>query len=136
MFYNLAQYLKTQFPSEVIYTNERYLITGQTEIPDRNILVKEAGGIEQAWTQYSEPEIQVICRDSSVVKARKLAYDVFEEITSRFGLILPSITVDSVIYPSIQTAQIKAQQTPYHIGKDEEGRSEFGNNYQIIYGRL
>lgn len=135
MFYNLVEYLKTEFPTETIYSNGRRLISGQSVIPDRNVLVNESGGVEQPWTLYSEPELQIITRDSSVVGARALSMSIFEEITSRFGLILPAVTVDSIVYPAVQVAQIKAQQNPYYKGEDEEGRSEFANNYLIIYRR-
>lgn len=135
MIYQFIQYLKTEFPAELIYTNERILISGQTVIPDRNILIIETGGPPQPWTKYTEKSIQIICRDSATPKTRKLAWDIFNNITDRFGLQLPLATVDGIIYNSIQSAQITAIQEPQSIGADKEGRSRFSTNYKIIYNR-
>lgn len=136
MIYQFTEYLKNQFPAEVIYCNGRILLSGQTAIPDRNLLINETGGIEQPWTQYVEKTVQIIARDFAVPKARKLAWDIYEHITSRFGLQLPLVTVDGVVYNSIQSAQITALQEPFNLGADEEGRSQFTTNYKIIYNRV
>lgn len=135
MIYNLVELLRNQFPTETIYANGRVLIAGQESIPDRNILVNETGGNEKPWILYHEPTYQIITRDKDAPKARKLAFDVFEFLTSRFGLILPAITVDGTVYPDIQTAQISAIQIPYNLGADSEGRIEYTTNYKIIIMR-
>jgi hypothetical protein len=124
-----------EFPAEIIYTNERILISGQTSIPDRNVLVIETGGQADPWTKYTEKTVQILTRDSATPKARKLAWDIFNKITDRFGLQLPVATVDGITYNSIQSAQITAIQEPQSIGADEESRSRFSTNYKIIYNR-
>lgn len=132
MIYNLAQYLRTEFPAEIIYADVKSIITGQESVSDRIVILRDTGGTEQAWTRYTEATVQVVTRDTNNPGARQLAYDILEEITSRFGLILPPIIVGSTTYPAIETAQIKAIQRPYCLGADENGRIEYTTNYQIV----
>ncbi len=136
MFYNFIQYLRDEFPAETIYSNGRILIAGQTVIPDRNLLVNESGGGEQPWTQYSQPTVQIIARDFAVTDARKLAWDIYNKISSKFGQQFPLATVDGIVYNAIQSAQITGLQEPFNLGPDIEGRYEFTTNYKIIYNRV
>jgi hypothetical protein len=133
MIYNLVQYLRGQFPTEVFYANVIHLVSGQQSVPDRIVLVRESGGFEQPWTRFSEPTVQIITRDTNQPASRKLAYDIFNDITSRFGLILPSIVIGATTYNEIQTAQISAIQKPFCLGADENGRIEFTTNYKVIF---
>lgn len=131
MIYNFTQLLKDQFPSETIYTNGRLSIGG-AEIPDRNLLVNESGGVERPWIRTKTATVQIIARDRDTVACRDLAYDVFNFLTSRFGLLLPSVIVGGLTYPEFKSAQITAIQLPYNLGSDEEGRIEYSTNYEII----
>jgi len=133
MIYNLVQYLRTEFPNEIIYANVEHLMSGQESVPDRIVIVRETGGSETPWFRFSEPTIQILTRDTTNPGARKLAFEIFNKITSRFGLILPAIVVDSETHPALETAQISAIQKPFCIGIDENGRTEFTTNYKIIF---
>lgn len=135
MIYNLVEYLKNEFPTELFYTNTRIKTATQTVIPDRNALIKETGGPEKPWIQFVRKTVQILTRDKIDPKARKLAWDIYKKITSRFGLILPAVAVDGVNYPEIQTCQISAIQEPYPLGADESGRIEYTTNYEILYRR-
>ena len=132
MIYNFAQLLKDQFPSELVYTNGRTLIVGQDSIPARNILVMETGGTEKPWNRFRNASVQILARDDDVTDARELAYDVFNFLTSRFGLLLPGVTVNGKLYPGFKTAQIAAIQLPHFIGLDTESRNVYSTNYEII----
>lgn len=133
MIYNLVQYLRTEFPAETIYANVEHLITGQESVPDRRVVVRETGGSETPHFRFSQPTVQILVRDTNNPGARTLAFEIFEKITSRFGLILPAIVVDGVIHPALQTAQISAIQKPYCLGIDDNGRTEFTTNYKLIF---
>ena len=133
MIFNLVQYLRTEFPTETIYADVEHLTSTQEHIPDRRIIVSDTGGTEQPWTRYSEPTVQILVRDTNNPASRKLAYDIFNELTSRFGLILPAIIVGSITYPQIETAQIIAIQKPYCLGADDNGRIEYTTNYKITF---
>jgi len=131
--YSFAQYLKNQFPAETIYLNGRHLISGQEEIPDRNVLINDTGGSVKPAILYIEKSVQIICRDVSKVGAMELSYNIYEDIKSRFGLLLPETVVNGITYASKKVAQISAIQQPYYIGEDDQGRTEYVNNYQIIF---
>ena len=130
MIHNLAALLRTQFPTLTIFVNG---ITGAA--PDRCLRLDDSGGSEKPWTLYDNYGVQLRARDVDAPKARKLIYDVYLYLTSRFGLILPSATVDGVVYPAVQTAQISATQMPFNLGFDDEGRSNYTCNFQIIRQR-
>jgi len=135
MIYNLVEHLKTQFANERIYCNARIQVATEDFIPDRCVLVTETGGGETPWFQYVRKTVQILCRDFDIPKTRKLAWDIYSFITSRFGLILPQVVVDGVTYPAIQTAQISAMQEPFCLGADETSRIEFTTNFLIYYVR-
>lgn len=135
MIYNLVEYLRAEFPAEIIYTNARTPIGIDEEIADRCSLIRETGGPEQPWTGYVEKTAQILSRDKDTPKARKLAWDIYNKIQSIFGLILPAATIDGIVYPAIQTAQMSSIQQPYCLGDDGEGRMEFTTNFKIIYRR-
>jgi hypothetical protein len=135
MIYNLVEYLRGQFPLEKFYCNLKNLEITQTSIPDRIVIVNETGGNEMPYFLYVKQTAQIRCRDFDVTKTHRLAWAIFKNITSRFGLILSAVTVDGVVFPAIQTAQISAIQLPQNMGVDAEGRTEFVNNYEIIYRR-
>lgn len=135
MVYNLTKHLRDKLPAETIYTGQRVKTAGQSVIPARCLLVKESGGTEGPWTQYQVLTVQIIARDVDGPKARALAYLVYDELQGRFGLLLPQATVDGVVHGQVKTAQISAIQVPYDLGPDEEGRTEYVTNYQIIRER-
>jgi len=128
MIYNLIQYLKTNFPAEIIYAN--YELANS---PDRIILIKETGGPIVPRVKFASPVIQVMCRDIDTVKARMISYDIYDLINDVYGLVLPAVTIDGETYASIQLAQISANQQPYPFGVDEQGRYVFINNYRIHF---
>ena len=132
MIYQLVNYLKTKFPTVSFYANVFYKKSTEKFPPDKGVLVKETGGGDQPWSRFATPTIQVFVRDISVTSARKISNDIFEDLHSRFGLELGTVTVDGVVYPKITTAQIKAIQRPYCIGVDEQGRADFVTNYQFV----
>jgi hypothetical protein len=132
MIYNIVQYLRDELPTETIYPNAAIKINPAINIPDRIVIVKETGGIETAWFQFQTRTIQIICRDIDQPKARSLALEVHSKINNKFGLLLPSITVDGTVYPQIESAQISANALPQSVGFEPEGRAEFSTNYRII----
>lgn len=133
MIYNLVQLFRTEYPAITVYANTRELVGSQTVVPDECILVKETGGDPGVWARIKRPTVQIVTRAKSTPRAKELADNIFELINSRFGLILPAITVDTTVYPAIHTAQINALQNPFNLGKDSQGRTQFTTNYQVHY---
>ena len=133
MVYNFVQYLRTKFPTETIYSNIEFKTASQESVPDRMIIVQSTGGTEQPFTRYSEPTVQVRVRDTNDPEAYALVYNIFNEMTSRWGLILPAIVVGVNTHPAIETAQIIGIQKPYCLGADENGRIEYIVNFKITF---
>lgn len=136
MFYNLVQFLRDEFPAENIYSNTRIKLSTKDSVPDRAVCVIDTGGPVKPWIEDVDKSIQVLVRDVDDPKSRKLAWNIFEKLTSRFGLILPAAAVDGTNYPEIQTSQISAIQEPSSLGADESGRIVYTTNYEILYRRV
>ncbi len=127
MINNLVEYLRVQLPLEAFYINNR------SNADDRCVLVMETGGGDTPWFHYETPTFQILCRDIDSVTSRELAYKIYKLLHGRFGLTLPTITVNSIVYAAKQTAQIKAITKPQGLGFDDNNRFEFTTNYQIVY---
>ena len=72
MLYNLVQYLRTNFPTKLIYADKIIQRSTQNNVPDELVIVKESGGIQEAYYQWVEQTIQIICRSNNLPDARKL----------------------------------------------------------------
>ena len=132
MIYNWTEYLRTKFPAEIFFSNQRHQIGGAS-IPDKCVLSKEYGGIKEPWIGTLQKAIQVTVRDFEIPSARELAYSIYNEMHDKYGLVLSASTVDGVVYPQLHTAEIKANQEPFCIGTDSEGRIEFTINFTIYF---
>jgi hypothetical protein len=133
MIWNLQRYLELKFPNEIFYVNIRYKQFPDSEVPDRNILIIETTGTEEAWYKYKQVFLQFIARDIDTVKARALAELIYKELHGRFGMHLDAVNVGGNVYPEIETGQISSQSTPQSIGEDEGGRPEFSFTMKILY---
>ena len=133
MIFNLVKYLKNNLTTETIFANARLKIDSAVQIPDRVVLVNESGGGDTPHFRYETPTYQVLCRDIDPVKCRELAYSVYNLLHSKFALILPSVTVNSTVYPSKTVAQSKALNKPQSIGYDDNGRAEYSTNFVFDY---
>lgn len=129
MIFNLVKYLKNQLPIETIYANQRI----GAIVPDRNIIVRETGGPVTPWSRWVHQTAQIIARDFDPVKCKVLSESVYTLLHRQYGLILPEETAGTTTYAALTTAQITAIQKPYPLGVDDEGRTEYVNNYEIFY---
>jgi hypothetical protein len=132
MIYQLQSYYESQHPAETFYSNRKDILTGNTQVADRIVLLTEMGGPETAWFQFQERIIQIVCRDEDVYGCRKLAYEIHETINNRFGLILPSVTIGTDVFPQQIIAQISSNSLPQNMGADENGRARFVVNYRFL----
>jgi len=132
MFYNFVKWLKNQNATITIYANSR-----ETTSTDKCVLIRDTGGDERVGLKLST--IQIIARDTDNVKARKLAYLIYDQIQTtktmggRFGQILPQVIIDGVTYPQIQIGQISGIQRPDFLGQDERGLYEYVFNFRVLY---
>lgn len=137
MIWNLARYLRNQFPNERVYINNRVKVGTEDFIPDRNVLIIESGGPETPWSKFSEPTIMFTARDKDETGTYKLAWDFFKCLvdSGTFGLILPLEIAGGETYPEIQIAGISPNQTPSNIGVDAEGRILYIFNLVFRFSR-
>jgi len=98
-------------------------------------VVISSGGPTEPWLQYARATVQILSRAVNHVTARTQAWDIYNLLHGKFGLILPAVTVDSTNYSLIHSAQIKAIQDPFSLGIDENGRLEFTTNYEVIWDK-
>jgi hypothetical protein len=135
MIYNLFSFLELNLPGERIFINVMDNVFPTGDIPDRAILITETGESEGIVIDRNSFQIKV--RDIDQVRARELAYSVYNTLQStkkiggRFGQFFPSVTVNGKYYKEVQTAQIKALAKPQSLGYDENGRAEFSMNFLI-----
>lgn len=133
MIYQLRQDLEDNFPTENIFANLLGKIFPNEIVPDRCVLLQEYGGNPpEPRTGFGNKGLQILTRDISPVKARKLAWDIFNYLNDKFSITLNSVTVDGDVYPDVFILQFSANGEPQSIGYDEGGRAEFTTNYRII----
>jgi hypothetical protein len=133
VIYNLKQYLDNQLPAETFYVNLKLQSSTQTQIPDKMSIITDTGGVEQPVSQYTQLSVQIMSRAVDAPSAKTLSMSIYDLLHNKYGLQLPSVAVDSVIYSAVTTAQIKGLTVPQSLGVDAEGRSQWVVNYQIIY---
>jgi hypothetical protein len=133
VIYNIFDYLENELPGESIYINLYGNTYPQTEIPDRSIHIQETGGSETAWFQFKTLTLQIIAKDIDGPNARELIYSVDNVLNNKFGLELPSISVNGVLYPGFKIGQISSISRPQSIGLDDNNRAIFSSNYKFLF---
>jgi Bacteriophage minor capsid protein len=133
VIYNLVGYLRSKLPTYIIYANKREAVAGQEFVPDNCILIKQSGGIEGKHFTFNRYTFQVLTRAVDAPDAQTMSYAIQRLIHNTLGLILPTITIGTVVYPQLITAAIYAIQAPASIGTDENGLEEFSNNYELTF---
>jgi len=127
MIYNLVQYLINNLSSYNFVTNG----WGPDSAQDL-IMVSETGGEPAHWYDRTDWSVQIISRAKSVTKAKKQIDDVYALIKNRFGLELPEVTVDEIVYPLVKTYQISPIQSPNYFGANEMNMEMFLFNVTIV----
>lgn len=131
MIFNTRKYLADN-TGVTTYADPKDITDGNTQVPDKIIQLIEEQGSSTAWFKFNTYQLQVIVRDTDSPKARLLAYTVYNLLDNKFGLELPEVTVDGIIYASMKFAQISANTEPGFLGYDDNGRAEWSNTYRFI----
>lgn len=126
MIWNLIEYLVTQHPSFPFTVNGF-----SPEERKEEIVLNETGGNVAHWYDRNDFTVQIIARFNSVVEGREQMFDVYTTLLNRFNLELPEKTVNSVVYPALQTYQISPVQSPAYLGQDSEGMARFSFNIVV-----
>lgn len=127
MIYNLVQYLKTNLPLYVFVVNGF-----SPDSPQDAILVSQNGGEPQHWYDRTDWTVQFLSRAVSVNVAKEQIDSVYVLVKNKFGLSLPEVTVNSIVYPIVKTYQVSPIQAPGYIGADEKNLEMFSFNVTIV----
>ena len=126
MIYQLVNYLKIQFPA-FEFNAEGY----HKGAPDEVIVVSVTTGEAEPWYDRQDYNVQILSRATSSYQARENINTIYSFLPKRFGLILPSFTEDTVIYPEVKTAQIITKQIPSNLGAQYNGLNLYSCNFKI-----
>lgn len=81
---------------------------------------------------YDHPTIQIRTRHSSAASGYAIMQDIYSALQGRSSFTLPATPVgDSVFVVGVQALQTE----PTNIGRDEDGRAEWTQNYVCIIKR-
>lgn len=126
MIYNLVKYCMTVFPTLAIYSD-----AWDNNSVDDSIKISDTGGEVDHNNGRIDASVQIMSRSKNRVDARTNIELVFQELKNRFGLLLPEVTVDSVVYPQVKTYQIVPMQNPGYLGATEESYHLYSFNVVI-----
>lgn len=129
MIYNLYRYLLNLFSTYNLVV-DGWEIGGENE----SIAIIQTGGDPQHWYKRQDYTVQFIGRGLEKVPTKQKLDSIYQELRNRFGLILPEITVESVTYPELLTAQVSPLQVPGYIGVDDNKRHMYSFNVLIVVG--
>ncbi len=114
MIYNLKKYLTINLPDITFYSNG-----WRPKSEHDSVMILQSGGDPQHWYNRTDWTVQIMSRAENIVNAKELIDAVYNKLKNRYGLELPAITVDSILYPLVKTYQISPLQAPSYIGADK-----------------
>lgn len=117
MIFNLANYLITEFPSYNFTVNGFGPGTGTEAVS-----INQTGGEAQHFYERKDYSVQILARSLDNVTGKTIIDTIYEKLENVFHLELDAVTVDGVVYPAVQTAQISPIEIPQSLGIDDNGR--------------
>lgn len=88
------------------------------ESPVNSILVVCNGGEPSHFVSRTDWTIQILSRAENVVKSETQIDLVYKLLKNKFRILLPSVIVNEINYPEVQTYQIVPIQAPGYLGAD------------------
>ena len=126
MIYNLIEYLRVQLSAIQFVANGF-----SQDSPIESITVIQTSGDPQHWYSRTDWSVQLMSRSDSSVIAKENIDSVYALLKNKYGLTLPSVTVNGTLYGSIITYQISPIQTPGYIGADDNNLEMWSFNVII-----
>ena len=124
--YNLFQYLKTLFPAI------SFVVNGYgPSSPDECIKINITSGEAQHFYERNDWTLQLLSRSKEMTTSKDIIYQVYFALRNKFGLQLPTYTLDTLVFPAIKAYRIVPMQTPGYIGADNAGREMFSFNITL-----
>lgn len=114
MIYNLVQYLITELATLNFVANG-WMVNS----PQNSILVKQSGGDVKHFYERSDWRVQILSRAENIVISKEQIELVYAKLKNKFGLLLPEITVNGIVFAAVKTYQISPIQVPSYLGVDE-----------------
>lgn len=127
MIYNLVAYLTAQLSLLNFVANG-----WDPDSAQDSISVVDTGGDPAHFHPRTDWAVQILSRANEVNVAKSQADSVYALLKNKFGITLPEVTVDAIVYPAIKTYQISPNQTPGYLGADEKHLEMFSFNLNII----
>lgn len=126
MIYNLIEYIVTELSTLNIVANGF-----SPDSPITAITVKQSGGDPAHWHPRKDFTFQILSRSNEPTVAKYNIDLVYNLLENRYGLELPSVTVDNIVYSTVQTYQISPIQIPGDIGSDDENLEMWSFNIMV-----
>lgn len=125
MLYNLSKYISE---------NTSYIPAtgGLEQDSSSNLVLLQTGGSEDHRIGTKRYSVQFLSRAKSKPEAYKIISAIYSLLSNRFNIVLPEVTVDAIVYPSLTTASILSLQIPGYVGTDANGLHEWSVNFSII----
>ena len=114
MIYNLVQYLTTELVTTSFVANG-----WMANSPQNSVLVKQSGGDVKHFYERSDWRVQILSRAENIVTSKEQIELVYAKLKNKFGLLLPQVTVNGIIFAAVKTYQISPIQVPGYLGADE-----------------
>ena len=94
-------------------------------------MISVSGGVPNHWYDRTDWAVQIISRANNVTDSKTQIDAVYDLLKNKFGLALPVVTVDGVVYPEVKAWQIVPIQVPGYLGANKENLEMFSFNLTI-----
>jgi hypothetical protein len=127
--YQLDKYVRTLLPTLAL------IVGAETpKSPTENVCLRQSGGESAHDIDRQDVLFQFISSYFSQTKAYSEIMRVYNILRNRLSVLLPTATVDGIVYPAVTAWRIVAMQMPGYIGADEKGRHQWSVNFLITLG--
>lgn len=125
MIYNLVKYIDDNTSLTVVANGFN------PGSPDSAICINEGSGDERPWFDRKDTIVQCVSRAMDPTEARANAYTIYNLIKKKYGLTLPEITVNGIIYAATTGWAIRPVNTPQYAFDDNSGRAVYTFSVEV-----
>jgi len=129
MIYNLSEYVKLN--SVITPITNGF----DPESKSESVMLQLTGGEDRSRGLKVDDTVQFISKSKDKVTTYELIQIVYNLLKNRFGIDLPEVTVNSIVYPAVKVWQFIPLQNPGYIGTDDNGLHQWSVNFQVTIRR-
>lgn len=122
MIFNLVKYLRDSLPALT------FISIADNVDSDEGTIVTDTGGVSDHNFDKKDFAIQLMTKSKSLPSCQQDSTTIYNLLENVFNLTLPTVTVNSVVYPEIRTYRLVPVQTPGYIGVDSNGLHMYSFN--------